>query len=280
MLMGQVERDAPKDLLVPREGRLIPISRPSAINAVGATPIQVRGGLPSPGTQTLISGSGHGIRVLSRSHTTDSEESLDFFGVAHKGSALKVSRGSNLSVSGANIHMRGCAPSGSGKAKPVAPIKRFTVLQDNTPAFHCGRLRNGGEHEHSSLMQSNTPYPDHPSRGTDGGIPRIALQCRTSVGDPNEAPCPNQVPVQPKRVSAEEQYNATNASPGFNGSPATPIINPGETAGLAPTTVQQDRIHLTSVHPMKSMMTQQHRGHHPFWLFLFPKHRMLPDWLR
>ena len=44
MLMGQVERDAPKDLLVPREGRLIPISRPSAINAVGATPNQVRGG--------------------------------------------------------------------------------------------------------------------------------------------------------------------------------------------------------------------------------------------
>ena len=38
MLMGQVERDAPKDLLVPREGRLIPISRPSAINAVGTTP--------------------------------------------------------------------------------------------------------------------------------------------------------------------------------------------------------------------------------------------------
>ena len=219
-------------------------------------------------------------------------ETREFFGVAHKGSALKVSRGLNFTFQGDDIcHERGVpttrytqatiiGTSGSGKAQPVSPIKRVMVLQTETSAFHCGRLRNGGEHEHSSLMQSNTPYPDHPSRGTDGGIPRIALQCRTSVGDPNEAPCPNQVPVQPKRVSAEEQYNATNASPGFNGSPATPIINPGETAGLAPTTVQQDRIHLTSVHPMKSMMTQQHRGHHPFWLFLSPKQGMLPDWPR
>ena len=44
----------------------------------GDNPNSGAGGLPSPGTQTLISGSGHGIRVLSRSHTTDSEESLDF----------------------------------------------------------------------------------------------------------------------------------------------------------------------------------------------------------
>ena len=38
MLMGHVERDAPKDLLLPRKGRLILLSRPFAINAAGSTP--------------------------------------------------------------------------------------------------------------------------------------------------------------------------------------------------------------------------------------------------
>ena len=209
MLMGQVERDAPKDLLVPREGRLIPISRPSAINAVGTTPIQVRGGgLPSPGTQTLISGSGHGIRVLSRSHTTDSEESLDFFGVAHKGSALKVSRGSNLSVSGANIHMRGCAPSGSGKAKPVAPIKRFTVLQDNTPAFHCGRLRSGGDRVHSSHTDPNTKVS----------------RCKRSLYTPGlRKEHPGQASGSGRLSHPVSSSETANTSPGVPAFPGTPL---------------------------------------------------------
>ena len=44
MLVGQAELHALEQLLRPREGRLILLSRPSAINAVGATPNQVRGG--------------------------------------------------------------------------------------------------------------------------------------------------------------------------------------------------------------------------------------------
>ena len=181
----------------------------------GDNPNSGAGGLPSPGTQTLISGSGHGIRVLSRSHTTDSEESLDFFGVAHKGSALKVSRGSNLSVSGANIHMRGCAPSGSGKAKPVAPIKRFTVLQDNTPAFHCGRLRSGGDRVHSSHTDPNTKVS----------------RCKRSLYTPGLR---KEHPGQASgtgRLSQPTPSGSASASPGVPALPGTPIITfacPGE----------------------------------------------------
>ena len=174
----------------------------------GDNPNSGAGGLPSPGTQTLISGSGHGIRVLSRSHTTDSEESLDFFGVAHKGSALKVSRGSNLSVSGANIHMRGCAPSGSGKAKPVAPIKRFTVLQDNTPAFHCGRLRSGGDRVHSSHTDPNTKVS----------------RCKRSLYTPGlRKEHPGQASGS-GRLSHPTPSGTANASPGVPALPGTPIM--------------------------------------------------------
>ena len=53
------------------------------------------GGPPGPGSYTLISGSGHGIRALSRNLTAELE-SLEFCSVAHKGQDFKVSRGSNL----------------------------------------------------------------------------------------------------------------------------------------------------------------------------------------
>ena len=49
---------------------------------------------------------------------------------------------------------------------------------------------------------------------------------------------------------------------------------------MAQTTVYQGPAHLTSADPHKNATKQHHRGHHPFWLFLFPKHRMLPDFLR
>ena len=53
------------------------------------------GGPPGPGSYTPISGSGHGIRALSRNLTAELE-SLEFCSVAHKGQDFKVSRGSNL----------------------------------------------------------------------------------------------------------------------------------------------------------------------------------------
>ena len=53
------------------------------------------GGLPSPGSYKPFSGSGHGIRALSRNLTAELE-SLEFCSVAHKGQDFKVSRGSNL----------------------------------------------------------------------------------------------------------------------------------------------------------------------------------------
>ena len=191
-----------KQLLKPRDGRLILISRPSAINAVGTTPDQVWGGLPSPGFHTLLSGSGHGIRALSRSLTADSEEELDFCGVAHKGSALKVSRGPNFCFSGDSIGHERRVPtsstgqpvpwytratniglSGSGIAQPVSPQKRFTVLQADTPGFQCGRVHTGVEHRQPSPMHSHTQRPRCKQSlyrpEVTQGAPRAGIRCRS-----------------------------------------------------------------------------------------------------
>ena len=53
-----------------------------------------------------------------------------------------------------------------------------------------------------------------------------------------------------------------------------------ETASLAKTTHPPMQIHLTSAESLQITIEQHHQGHHPIWLFLFPKHRMLPDFLR
>ena len=45
------------------------------------------------------------------------------------------------------------------------------------------------------------------------------------------------------------------------------------------TEVYQDPVYLTSARTLKTTFQQHHQGHHPIWLFLFPKHRMLPDFL-
>ena len=111
--------------------------------------------------------------------------------------------------------MRGCAPSGSGKAKPVAPIKRFIVLQDNTPAFHCGRLRNGGDRVHSPHTDPNTKVS----------------RCKRSLYTPGLR---KEHPGQASgtgRLSQPTPSGSASASPGVPALPGTPIITfacPGE----------------------------------------------------
>ena len=105
-------------------------------------------------------------------------ETREFFGVAHKGSTFKVSRGLNFTFQGDDIcHERGVPTSstgqpvpwytratniglsGSGIAQPVSPQKRFTVLQAETPGFQCGRVHTGVEHRQPSPMHSHTQRP-------------------------------------------------------------------------------------------------------------------------
>ena len=105
--------------------------------------------------------------------------------------------------------MRGCAPSGSGKAKPVAPIKRFTVLRDNTPAFHCGRLRSGGDRVHSSH--------------TEGANTKVS-RCKRSLYRPEVG---RDHPGQASgtgRLSQPTPSGSASASPGVPALPGTPIM--------------------------------------------------------
>ena len=183
------------------------------------------GGLPSPGSYKPFSGSGHGIRALSRNHTADLE-SLEFSGVAHKGRDFKVSRGSNLSVSGDNIcHERGVptgslrytqatsGTSGSGIAKPVSPIKHFMVLQAQTPEFRYARSHSGGDRVHSSHTETHTQMP----------------RCERSLYRPEVGTDhPGQASGAGPSLNQPASSGTANAYPGVPAHPGTPITNPGK----------------------------------------------------
>ena len=204
----------------------------------GDNPRSGVGGLPSPGFHTLLSGSGHGIRALSRSLTADSEEELDFCGVAHKGSALKVSRGPNFCFSGDSIGHERRVPtsstgqpvpwytratniglSGSGIAQPVSPQKRFTVLQDETPGFQCGRVHTGVEHRQPSPMHSHTQRP----------------RCKQSLYRPGlRKEHPGQASGADRLNRPVSSSESANTSPGVPAYPGTPINTPGENGRFGP----------------------------------------------
>ena len=118
---------------------------------------------PRSGFQTLLSGSGHGNRAPDARNLTTEPEILTFSGVAHKGSDLKVSKGSSFSfitgndINGASYSRYAEGPrSGSGIAKPALPAKHFTALKADTPGIQCGRVHTGGDCSHSSAAEINT----------------------------------------------------------------------------------------------------------------------------
>ena len=165
------------------------------------------------------------VRTLSRNHTADLE-SLEFSCVAHKGRDFKVSRGSNLSVSGDNIcHERGVptgslrytqatsGTSGSGIAKPVSPIKHFMVLQAQTPEFRYARSHSGGDRVHSSHTETNTQMP----------------RCERSLYRPGlRKEHPGQASGAGPSLNQPASSGTANAYPGVPAHPGTPISNPGE----------------------------------------------------
>ena len=198
-------------------------------------------------------------------------ETSEFFGVAHKGSALKGSRGLTF-VSGDNIHEEVYTdtgpPSGSGIAKPVSPSKHFMVLQAQTPEFRCARSHSGGDHGHSSVMATNTKSP----------------RCKRSAYTPEVGPDhPGCASGAAPSLKQPDSSGSANASPGIPAHPGTPILNPGENfTGRfgpdhppAPTPPDQrvpteDNIDGAADPRAPSLLAR----------LPFPKHRMLPDSLR
>ena len=173
------------------------------------------GGLPRPGSHRplVVHATALGLRPEA---IPPNPETSEFFGVAHKGSALKGSRGLTF-VSGDNIHEEVYTdtgpPSGSGIAKPVSPSKHFMVLQAQTPEFRCARSHSGGDHGHSSVMATNTKSP----------------RCKRSAYTPEVGPdhpgCASGVAPSLKQPDSS---GSANASPGILAHPGTQIINPGE----------------------------------------------------
>ena len=136
-------------------------------------------------------------------------ETRECFGVAHKGSALKVSRGLNFTFQGDDIcHERGVPTtrytqatiigiSGSGIAQPASPIKRVMRLQAQTPGFHCPRTGSGGGHGHSTVVHSNTQTPQC-SVYAGGLLPRARIRCWSKPQPVGVEWCRQRLPRRPR----------------------------------------------------------------------------------
>ena len=102
-------------------------------------------------------------------------------------------------------------PSGSGKAQPVSPEKHFTVLQDKTPGFQCGRSHTGVEHRQPSPMHTNTKTP----------------RCERSLYTPEVGTDhPGQASGAGPSLNQPESSGTANAYPGAPALPGTPLDNP------------------------------------------------------
>ena len=112
-------------------------------------------------------------------------ETREFFGVAHKGSALKVSRGLNFTFQGDDI------------CQPASPTKRVMRLQAQTPGFHCPRTGSGGGHGHSTVVHSNTQTPQC-SVYAGGLLPRARIRCWSKPQPVGVEWCRQRLPRRPR----------------------------------------------------------------------------------
>ena len=170
---------------------------------------------PRSGFQTLLSGSGHGNRAPDARNLTTEPEILTFSGVAHKGSDLKVSKGSSFSfitgndINGASYSRYAEGPrSGSGIAKPALPAKHFTALKADTPGIQCGRVHTGGDCSHSSAADPNTQTP----------------RCEQSVYTPGfRKEHPGHASGSGRLSHPVSSSETANTSPGVPAFPGTPL---------------------------------------------------------